>query len=197
MASTLTELALQRTELEQQFLSRKSVLWFQQQTSRLNNPTRLANEIAAERARYGGEFKMGGLYHFYYDPTTKEKLPYWDIFPLVIPLSDTEDGFIGLNMHYLPVRYRAAFMDKLMAFAITNSDKQPERLRVTYNILKMSKNMREMRACIKRYKFRGIKTKILTIMPSEWETALFLPTAIFNAPMSQVYSDSINKANRV
>lgn len=194
MASTLTKLALQRTELEQQFLSRKSVTWLQSKTDNLRTPTKLANEISKERFRANSQFKMGGLYHFFYDPTTKERLPYWDTFPLVIPLHTVEDGFIGLNMHYLPVRYRAAFMDKLMEFALTDSRDNPQRLRVTYDILKVSSNLREMKACIKRYKEVGIKSKILSIQPHEWETALFLPTAIFNAPLSTVYRDSITKA---
>lgn len=138
---------------------------------------------------------MGGLYQFFYDPLTKADLPYYDIFPLVIPLKRDTDGFIGLNLHYLPPRYRAVFMDKLMNFAITNENNEPKRLRVTYDILTATKNFKEFRPCLKHYLNSQIKSKILTIQPPEWEVALFLPTAVFKgAPVSKVYAESVAKA---
>ena len=195
MASTLTQLTQQKSALEQEFLSRKSVTWLQDQMRDLKSPIKLAREIAREKGRQGGQFQMGGLYHFFYDPLTKGDLPYYDIFPLVIPLKRDTDGFIGLNMHYLPPRYRAVFMDKLMNFAITNENDEPKRLRITYDILTASKNFKEFRPCLKRYLNSQIKSKILTIQPSEWETALFLPTAVFKgAPTSKVYAESVAKA---
>jgi len=195
MASTLTQLAQQKTALEQEFLSRKSVAWLQDQIKDLKSPIKLAREIAKEKVRQGGQFQMGGLYHFFYDPLTKGDLPYYDIFPLVIPLKRDAEGFIGLNMHYLPPRYRAVFMDKLMNFAVTNDNNEPKRLRVTYDILTATKNFKEFRPCLKRYLNGHIKSKILTIQPPEWETALFLPTAVFKgAPISKVYAESVAKA---
>jgi len=194
MASTLTQLTQQKTALEQDFLSRKSVTWLQDQMRDLKSPIKLAREIAKEKARQGGQFQMGGLYQFFYDPLTKADLPYYDIFPLVIPLKRDADGFIGLNLHYLPPRYRAVFMDKLMNFAITNENNEPKRLRVTYDILTATKNFKEFRPCLKRYLNSQIKSKILTIQPPEWEVALFLPTAVFKgAPVSKVYAESVAK----
>ena len=195
MASTLTQLTQQKTALEQDFLSRKSVTWLQDQMRDLKSPIKLAREIAKEKSRQGGQFQMGGLYQFFYDPLTKADLPYYDIFPLVIPLKRDAEGFIGLNLHYLPPRYRAVFMDKLMNFAITNDNNEPKRLRVTYDILTATKNFKEFRPCLKRYLNSQIKSKILTIQPPEWEVALFLPTAVFKgAPVSKVYAESVAKA---
>jgi hypothetical protein len=195
MASTLTQLTQQKTALEQDFLSRKSVTWLQDQMRDLKAPIKLAREISKEKSRQSGQFQMGGLYHFFYDPLTKGDLPYYDIFPLVIPLKRDTDGFMGLNMHYLPPRYRAVFMDKLMNFAITNENNEPKRLRVTYDILTATKNFKEFRPCLKRYLNSQIKSKILTIQPPEWEVALFLPTAVFKgAPISKVYAESVAKA---
>ena len=196
MASTLTQLAKSRTSLDLDFLSRKSFAWFQKNISDLRSPITLAKEIANEKTRQKGRFQMGGLYNFVYNPLTREDLPYYDIFPLVIPLSTKEGGFLGLNMHYLPIPYRAAFMDKLMEFAITNENNEPKRLRVTYDILSNSRNLKEFRACIKHYLNNQIKSKIMTIKPEEWETALFLPTAVFRgAPLNKVYAESIKKIN--
>lgn len=195
--STLTQIAQSKTALDMDFLSRQSFAWFQKNIQELRSPIKLAKEIANEKSRQGGgRFQMGGLYHFVYDPKTKADLPYYDIFPLVIPLQRDGDGFIGLNLHYLPPKYRAAFMDKLMQFAVTNEQDEPKRLRVTYDILVSSRRYKEFRACIKHYLNDHVKSKILTIKPEEWETAMFLPTAVFKgAPLSTVYKESIQKAN--
>ena len=38
---------------------------------------------------------------FFYDAKTQDKLPYWDYFPLCIPIKKYKNGFMGLNLHYL------------------------------------------------------------------------------------------------
>ena len=196
MASTLTQIAKQKTALEQDFLSRKSVTWLQEKMKKLKSPMALAKEIAKEKSRQGGVFQMGGLYHFFYDPLTKRDLPYYDIFPLVIPVKRKDDGFLGINLHYLPPRYRAIFLDKLMGLAVLNTNNQPQRLQITYEILEATQRYKEFRPCLKHYLSTQIKSKILTVQPEEWETALFLPTANFmKAPISQVHKESIEKAN--
>lgn len=194
MASTLTQIANQKTALDQEFLSRQSVAWFQSKMKELKSPVELARELVNDKTRKRGRFEMGGLYHFFYDPLTKDSLPYYDTFPLVIPLQPSADGFIGLNLHYLPIRYRAAFMDKLMDFAILNQDNDPRRIRVTYDILNASRNYREFKPCIKQYLKTQIRSKIVEIQPKEWETALFLPTAMFKgANAEKIYKESIIK----
>jgi len=196
MASTLTQIAKQKTALEQDFLSRKSVAWLQEKVKKLKSPMALAKEIAKEKSRQGGVFQMGGLYHFFYDPLTKRDLPYYDIFPLVIPVKRKDDGFLGINLHYLPPRYRAIFLDKLMGLAVLNTNNEPQRLQITYEILEATQRYKEFRPCLKHYLSTQIKSKILTVQPEEWETALFLPTANFmKAPISQVHKESIEKAN--
>jgi hypothetical protein len=196
MASTLTKIAQQKTALEQDFLSRKSVTWLQGRMKELKSPMTLAREISKEKSRQGGMFQMGGLYHFFYDPLTKRDLPYYDISPLVIPLKRKDDGLLGLNLHYLPPKYRAAFLDKLMGLAVMTVDNEPQRLQITYEILASTQRYKEFRPCLKHYLNTQIKSKILTVQPEEWETALFLPTANFmKAPISQVHKESIEKAN--
>lgn len=195
--STLTQIAQSKTSLDLEFLSRKSTTWLQNNIKDIRtSPIKLAKEISQERNRATGRFQMGGLYHFFYDPLGKGDLPYYDIFPLVIPLSRDAEGFLGMNMHYLPPSYRAAFMDKLMNFALTNEQDEPKRIRVTYDILRTARNLREFKPCIKRYLNSQVRSKILTIQPHEWETALFLPTAVFRgAPINKVYSESVKKIN--
>ena len=159
--STLTTLAKQKTVLELAFLGRQSMLWLQENVRDIRtSPAKLAQEILAESR--GGRFQMGGLYQFAYDPATKEKLPYYDTFPLVIPLhpkagANGEPGFLGLNLHYLPPLVRAAFLDKLMDLAVTNSNDEPRRILVTYDILKATERYKEFKPCIKHYLNKQIR----------------------------------------
>jgi hypothetical protein len=193
MASTLTQIAKEKTSLDQQFLSRESIAWLQKRMADLKSPKRLAKEIVADKNR-NGMFVVGGLYHFFYDPMTKNKLDYYDSFPLVIPLNKSIDGFLGLNLHYLPPLYRATFLDKLMPTADLNAKDEPERLRITYDILKVTQTLREFKPCLKKYLNSQIRSKIVPIEPNEWDVALFLPTAMFNrVPNSKVYKESLSQ----
>jgi hypothetical protein len=191
--STLTQIAAQKTALDQQFLSRASITWLQKRMASLKSPTKLAREIVSEKNR-NGTFEVGGLYHFFYDPLTKNKLPYYDTFPLIIPLRIDKDGFLALNLHYLPPMYRATFLDKLMPLALKNERNDPTRLRVTYDILKITQSVKEFKPCLKKYLESQIRSRIVPVEPNEWEVALFLPTAIFKgATEKKVYAESLKE----
>jgi hypothetical protein len=191
--STLTQIAAQKTALDQQFLSRASITWLQKRMASLKSPTKLAREIVSEKNR-NGTFEVGGLYHFFYDPLTKNKLPYYDTFPLIIPLRIDKDGFLALNLHYLPPMYRATFLDKLMPLALKNAREDPVRLRVTYDILKITQSVKEFKPCLKKYLESQIRSRIVPVEPNEWEVALFLPTAIFKgATEKKVYAESLKE----
>ena len=60
---------------------------------------------------------IGGMYQYVYDAKTKEKLPYWDAFPLIVCINVYADGWLGLNLHYLPPILRAKLLDKLMEYS--------------------------------------------------------------------------------
>ena len=59
-------------------------------------------------------FLEGRMYTFFYDPKTKDKLPYYDRFPLIIMVKPAPGGFYGINLHYLPMGLRAKFLDALL-----------------------------------------------------------------------------------
>lgn len=187
--STLTQLARKRSAQDMAFLGVKSYKWFQDNVRSLKNPRKLATEIIVEPGR-GGRIQEGGLYHFMYDPKHKDTLPYYDNFPLIIMLGKYNDGFLGLNLHYLPIQVRAAFMDKLTDYALWTPEGEPRRLRVTYDILTATSRYADFKPCLKRYLSNHIRSKIIVIKPPEWETALFLPTAQWQgASMNEVYAN--------
>jgi len=78
---------------------------------------------------------IGRMYLFMYDAATKDKLPYFDRFPLIFPFRIIPGGFYGINMHYLPYMLRARLMDSL--YDVINNDKMDitTKLRISYNVL--------------------------------------------------------------
>jgi hypothetical protein len=134
------------------------------------------------------------MYCFYYDPKTKEKLDYYDRFPMVLVLDRYTDGFLGLNLHYLPFQYRIAFLGKLMKYAQMDDAGEIQRLRVTYDILIASKSLKAFKPCLKRYLTGHIQSKILAIQSNEWDIAAFLPLQQFKkASAAKVWQESMEE----
>jgi len=197
MASKLTTLAQQKpAELEA--LSKKSVQWLLNKIQNLRGLSSVPGAIAREEFRQTNKFMLGYLYYFFYDPKGKDDLPYYDKFPLVLALQRYPDGFLGLNLHYLPLKYRLAFIGKLMDYATYTPENEIKRIKVTYDILQASKRFREFKPCIKRYLHGHIKSKILAVQPNEWEVALVLPVQQFKGARPQeVWEDSVNEIKGV
>ena len=194
--SKLTILAEQKTEAQLATLSRESVKWLMGKISNLKNTSNIASAISKEKDRFTstGKFMRGGLYYFYYDPKTKSDLPYYDRFPLVLILEKYPDGFLGLNLHYLPLKYRIVFLAKLMQFASYTEDHEIKRLRVTYDILAASKRMKEFKPCVKQYLHGHVRSKILAVHPDEWDIATFLPVQQFKkANAAKVWKESMEQ----
>lgn len=146
------------------------------------------------RNREANRFKIGGLFMFTYDPKGKDKLPYYDRFPLVIPLEMYSDGFLGLNLHYLPLNYRIAFLDKLQDYALLGAEGELLSLRVSYDILKASRDLREFKPCLKRYLNQHVQSKLLAVQPDEWDNAVLMPVQGFvKASSGTVWQESLEK----
>jgi len=195
--SKLKTIAEERSGLKMEMLSRESVKWFMTKMANLKNTSRIPNTIKREEFRNTKRFIKGGLFFFYYDPKTKEDLPYYDKFPLVLMLERYDDGFLGLNLHYLPIKYRVAFMNKLLDYGRFDEDGDPVRIRITYDILTATKRFKEFRPCIKRYLTSHVKSRILAVQPEEWETAVFLPVHNFKkAKADKVWRESIEEIRK-
>lgn len=171
--------------------------WFRKQAQSVTaNPTRM---IRSNAQRLTDKPMIGRMYLFNYDPKYKGKLPYYDKFPLVIPIgsgrtsgfASSGGSFIGLNLHYLPPTLRAKLMDALYATATTTELNETTRLRISYNILQQATKYRFFKPCIKRYLTAQVRSKFFYIEPTEWEMALFLPLDRFvGANKSRIYRDS-------
>ena len=199
MESILTKLSDEKISAQYHTMSRESLNWLMKRIQNIQNPVTHIRPLTKETHRYvrpsdRQKFLMGGLYYFLYDPKTKDDMPYYDKFPLVMPLKREPDGFLGLNFHYLPIRYRINFMRKLMPFAIYNDDDEIKRIRITYPILDASKRFKEFRPCIKKYLYTQVRSKILAVEPQEWDIALYLPIQQFRKETAKtVWQESVDE----
>jgi hypothetical protein len=192
--SKLTELAKEYKATEYPRLSKDSITWFKEKIAEIKRPAAIIRDIAQEQSRRTNQLNLGRLYCFAYDPKTKDDLPYYDRFPMVLMLEKYPDGFLGLNLHYLPYNYRVAFLNKLVKYAVTNKEDDIVRLRVTYDILNASRRIREFKPCLKRYLFNHMRSRLLAIQPNEWETATLLPIQSFKgATANKVWKESVEE----
>ena len=196
MASILTQLAQEKSAGELRTMSKDSLKWLMAKIADVRG-VRVAKGISNEKVRQVNKFILGGLYCFYYNPKGKMDLPYYDQFPMVLALEKYNDGFLGLNFHYLPIKYRVVFLDKLMNFAMMGDAGEIMRMRVTYDILTASKRLKLFKPCIKRYLSSHIQSKILTIQPNEWDIAALLPLQQFKgATAPEVWQDSVDELRK-
>ena len=147
--------------------------------------------LMRDRQRLRDKSFIGKMYFYFYDPKTKDSMPYYDRFPLVIPIERYSDGFLGLNLHYIHPRQRIMLLDKLSETATNKRFDEKTKLRVNYDYLKNASTAFEAMPCIKRYLFTQIQSRFLEISADEWDIAALLPTSTFvGASTSKVYADS-------
>lgn len=175
-----------------QGLTKKSLSWFQMKVKQATKGDKVSiKSVLSRKELMVAKLLLGRMYHFRYDPKWKEKLPYWDTFPLVIPISSYSDGFDGLNLHYLPPRLRAKLFDALTAVLTDKGLNEKARFKLTYNLLNGVKKYRLFKPTYKKYLYSKVKSRFLLIPPEEWQVALFLPTQKFiKAKVTQVWKDS-------
>lgn len=169
----------------------KSKTWFQQQATLLSraniDPKRLFRE-----QKQTTRITPGKLYMFYYDPKHKDTLPYYDRLPLVFPYAKTPDGFMGLNMHYLPHFMRIQLMTRLMQFANNKKMDETTRIKYSWNLIQGVSKFRSAEPCIKRYLSEHVQTPFLEIPAQDWHTAMMLPVERFvGANKKVVWGDSV------
>lgn len=128
---------------------------------------------------------IGKMFMFFYDPKHKDTLPYYDVFPLIFVIGMKDNGFLGLNLHYLPPILRAKLMDQL--YRITNDKRYNKntKLKVSYDILNRASRFKYFKPCVKHYLLEKVQSKYLSVEPQYWDVALMLPTERFKKDTKQ------------
>jgi hypothetical protein len=156
--------------------SRESIRWYTRILKNLNT-----REIRKEGlGEYVSFPQLGKLCCYWYDPKTKETLPYYDRFPLVMPLDYQDNGYVlGLNLHYLPPVARKVLFDQLFDVRARKDLTRENQIMMSYMVLKRTSQFPGWRDCIKRYIPSHFQSRILEIDPLSWKLAVALPTQQF------------------
>lgn len=137
---------------------------------------------------------IGRMVMYYYDPKTKASLPYYDTFPLVIPISIQRGGWTGLNLHYLPHRLRVDLLDALYSIYNDKHLDESRKLNISYRTLQNTMRIRFFQPTVKRYLSNHLRSKIYVVDPQEWDLTLLLPTERFVGKSKEgVWNDSRRK----
>jgi len=192
MATSTIKDVFEKNQYDLKAAAVKSKSWFDQQVYQLGRqnitPPKVLNGNPDQTV---STILPGHLYMYMYDPKLKAELPYYDRFPLVFPFSKTEDGFIGLNMHYLPYQLRMVLLDRLMIFASNKRMDETTRLRYSWATIDGMSKFAAVQPCVKRYLNSHIRSKFRKINADDWATAMLLPVERFvGASKEAVWQDS-------
>ena len=155
--------------------TQQSMDWFKQRVGGLNVSRQELLRQGPQRSRR----IMGSMMMFTYDPKLKKTLPFYDRFPLCIPVQKAKGGFHGLNLHYLPPSIRAQFLDALYDTRTNDKWDLTTKMQLEYQLLKGSARLRWFKPCFKHYLTQHIQGQFLLVEPADWEIAIFLPTESF------------------
>jgi hypothetical protein len=137
---------------------------------------------------------IGSMYMFFYDPKHKKTLPYYDKFPLVLPINFYSDGFLGLNLHYISPTSRAALMDRLYSTINSDTIDESTKLQLNYEMLTGASRFKYFKPCVKRYLYSHVVSGFKYVSPLDWDKAIMLPTERFaKSNKERAWSDSMSK----
>ena len=170
----------------------ESRTWFRQKAHQLRRVNRRALMNSEEiKLVNKSQPLIGSMNMFFYDPKTKDTLPFYDRFPLAVIVGPAPGGFYGMNLHYLSPILRAMFLDALMGMTNKKKFDDTTRFKSQYNLMKRLGSTRYYKPCFKHYLFAHVKSRLARVSPTEWEIATFLPTADWaKASGRQVYRQS-------
>ena len=163
----------------------RSTQWYRDKIKEFGKPG--AHALIRDGKRANNPF-YGRLNMFFYDPKHKKTLPYYDVFPLVLPLEKYPDGFLGINLHYLPIPLRIKLLDGLVDFSNNTKFDESTKLVVDYNKLK---KIKLIKPTLHRYLAGQTKSQFRRIDADEFTIATLLPVQRFKkASEREVWAES-------
>ena len=163
----------------------RSTQWYRDKIKEFGTPKPL--DLIRDGKRDNKPF-YGKLNMFIYDPKFKKQLPYYDTFPLVLPIENYPDGFLGINMHYLPIPLRIKLLDRLVDYS--NNTKFDESTRIVADYSQLKK-VNLIKPTLHRYLAGQTKSQFRRIDADEFTLATLLPVQSFKqAGSGAVWKDS-------
>lgn len=184
MSSIFEELeSLKPVEIKQN--SQFALEWFRTNIRRIFD--RRQDEKIYQDGTKVGQIVEGNMYMMFYDAKTKDKLPFWDRFPLIIPFERVDNGFYAINLHYIAPMARQGLLEELYKYPTE------EGVELRYEFFSKVSNMSSAMPCVKRYLYSRIQRVPLQVAKEYWDVAAMLPTGDFGkVNKNTVYADSRN-----
>ena len=165
-------------------LQTQGAQWFRQQMNDIKkNRFNKYQFIINGRADTVRRLEIGKMYFFEYvakysgigsdDIPVSQQLPVFDRYPLVLPLSTAPNGFIGINLHYLPIKIRAWLLDQLMRTANVPANK----LRINWQLLSNLSKANVGKYATHRYLLNHITSPFRLVRIDDYPNAIMLPFA--------------------
>jgi len=134
---------------------------------------------------------VGRMFIYSYDPKYKAVLPVYDRFPLVMPFGMYNNGWIGLNFHYLAPKMRFILLNELMKINGRKELLPKARLQLSWELLKKASLHRLVAPTVHRYLYSHTRGKLVKVPNAEWSFIISMPIAKFvGKSKMQVYADS-------
>ena len=172
--------------VQQQGGNIKSGAWYRKAVSSIASTTSARDLMRS--GKLNSRPSQGRLNLFFYDPKFKKTLPYYDTFPLVLPLEPIKGGFMGMNFHYLPPAMRFTLLRRLDGYLTGEATQRNTRIEVSYDTVK---NIPMVKPTLHKYLYGHIRSSFLRIDAPEAAIAVYLPVQQFRKqPATTVWSRS-------
>ena len=174
------------TEIKESAEGRElSLKWYQARVralGKLKADTIIREGKADASAQARPQFGMLNLFN--YRPKDPMRIPYYDVFPLVLPVKRLKTGFAGLNFHYLPIPMRVKLLEMIVA---GYGDETAQTAVVTWDKVKA---LRYVAPTIRQYNAKKVGSLFLRIPLDDMLIGALLP-------VQQFYSGEYNKRKKV
>jgi hypothetical protein len=161
----------------------KAIRWFRktvQENVKQDDPATI-RKILRDNVRANRRNLIGKMYAYSYlpDSENRDKLPYYDTFPLIFLVQNYNDKIFGVNLHYLPYVRRTLLFTRLLKLASNQRMDETTRIKLSYGLLKNESKFKASKKCFRMYKKENIRSRIINIPSQDWAIALYLPVERF------------------
>ena len=154
-------------------LQKKSISWYSEEIKRIKKNRFNKQSFIRQSTETTKRLEIGKMYMFEYIAKHRDTLPVWDRYPLVLPFTTTENGFIGINLHYLPHRIRAWLLARLLK----HSNEKTNKVQISWQLLSRLSRANVAEFATHRYLINHITTPFRLVKIEDYSNAIMLPMA--------------------
>lgn len=121
----------------------------------------------------------GNMYFYRY--TAEQNGTFNDTYPLIFMIRKKGSLIEGINFHYMGIERREDLFNEMKPFFSTELIESDTRLLVRRfrNLLLVSRNLKDAKIALHRYKISNISSKVIMVEPKNWEFAIREPVEKF------------------